>query len=68
MAKQPDEYVKLKRISETGGGNVFLNADVVNKALKFAGFPINGNFKVQAYPVKDCKNRAKIILKIIRND
>lgn len=64
MAKPPDEFIKVRRRSKTGGANIFINADVLCLALKNAGKPCNKpDLKATAYACKDGK-RAKIIIEI----
>lgn len=65
MPKPPDEFVKVRRRSRTGGANVFINADVICKALKNANMDCSAtNLKAKASACKDGK-RAKIIIQIV---
>jgi hypothetical protein len=65
MAKEPEEYIKVTRRSTTGGAHLYINADIMNRALESAELPIeSNNLVMKSYSCKDRKGEAKILIKL----
>lgn len=63
--REPSEFTKGKRISRRGGFRLFVNADVLNKAITNAGLPLEAqDLKVKSYALRGKKNVAQVILEI----
>ena len=63
--REPQEFTKGKRISKRGGIRIFVNADVLNKALVNAGLELEAqDLKVKSYALRGKKRVAQGILEI----
>lgn len=67
MAREPKEWISLSRRSSgasTGGIWLYINSEILGRALKLAGIPANAKLKCKRYSTAHRKGIAVVMITI----